>query len=72
MFVVSRWAIRLFADRRSVEVTNALREALVADVSRSLDSLIGSPVAAELRGRAELRAALAAVSVVSASNEETR
>lgn len=70
LLVASRWFVRWWADRRSERSVVALRAGLSEAVAEHLDSLIGRPVGAELRARAELRAALATVSVATAAQKE--
>lgn len=72
VMAVSRWIIGSLADRATRRALARLREQLVGEIRRHLDGLVGSPVSRELRGRAELRAALAAVSVAAASRKESR
>lgn len=67
---VSRWLIGWMADRRTATSLARLRRHLVVDISRHLDSLVSSPIAHQLRGRAELQAALVAVSVAAAAQQQ--
>ena len=67
---VSRRVVGWLADRRARRSLVALRAEVIDGVAGHLDSLVGRPVRRELRGRAELRAALAAVSVATATRKE--
>ncbi len=60
---LSRWLIGWAADRASRRAAAELRNQLAGTIRRHLDVLVGRPIGDELRSRAELRAALAAVSV---------
>ncbi len=72
LVLASRSVIRAVARRRAKRTVVALRSSMEADAAAQLDTLVGRPLREELRHRAELRAALAAVSMLAPSTKESR